>query len=107
MPVVGVPPGTVIAGIRESAAGSLPSAEAATLEGRCYIPPNPKSDAGRGERASAFDVLERRPNLVRILFVHRSVAAVERCLHEVPTHACQFTIGQRRDAESCARAVTA
>lgn len=83
MPIVGVPPRTVIAGNRESAVGSLPSAEAATLEGRCYIPPNPKSDAGRGKRASAFDVLERRPNLVRILFVHRSVAAVERCLYEL------------------------
>jgi diguanylate cyclase (GGDEF)-like protein/PAS domain S-box-containing protein len=38
---------------------------------------------GRAERASALDVLEHRPNLVRVLFVHRSVAEVERCLHEL------------------------
>jgi len=48
-----------------------------------YIPPNPKSDAGRAERPSAVDVLERKRNLLRILFVHRSVAAVERCLYEL------------------------
>ncbi len=36
------------------------------------------------ERASAPpDALARRQNLVRILFVHRSVAEVERCLHEL------------------------
>jgi diguanylate cyclase (GGDEF)-like protein/PAS domain S-box-containing protein len=48
-----------------------------------YIPPSPKSDAGRAERPAAVDVLERRPNLLRILFVHRSVAAVERCVYEL------------------------
>lgn len=47
------------------------------------ISPAPKSDPGQAERAPALDVLERRPNLVRILFVHRSVAAVERCLYEL------------------------
>src|SRR4029077_18650623 len=34
-------------------------------------------------RASAPETLERRQNLVRILFVHRSVADVERCLYEL------------------------
>ena len=34
-------------------------------------------------RASAPEALERRQNLVRILFVHRSVADVERCLYEL------------------------
>ena len=33
--------------------------------------------------ASAPETLERRQNLVRILFVHRSVADVERCLYEL------------------------
>jgi diguanylate cyclase (GGDEF)-like protein/PAS domain S-box-containing protein len=36
-----------------------------------------------GHRAAARDAPERRQNLVRILFVHRSVAAVERCLYEL------------------------
>jgi len=48
-----------------------------------FISPVPKLDPGRTERASALRVLERRPNLVRILFVHRSIAAVERCLYEL------------------------
>jgi len=33
--------------------------------------------------ASALDIPELRLNLVRILFVHRSLADVERCLHEL------------------------
>ena len=36
-----------------------------------------------GKRPAARDAPERRQNLVRILFVHRSVAAVERCLYEL------------------------
>src|SRR5713226_2078215 len=35
------------------------------------------------ERASARDAPEGKQNLVRILFVHRSPADVERCLHEL------------------------
>src|SRR5713226_5083622 len=35
------------------------------------------------KRASARDGPERRQNLVRILFVHRSVADVELCLYEL------------------------
>jgi diguanylate cyclase (GGDEF)-like protein/PAS domain S-box-containing protein len=35
------------------------------------------------ERASALHIHGRRQNLVRILFVHRSVADVERCLYEL------------------------
>jgi hypothetical protein len=34
-------------------------------------------------RVSALNASERRQNLVRILFVHRSLADVERCLHEL------------------------
>jgi diguanylate cyclase (GGDEF)-like protein/PAS domain S-box-containing protein len=41
--------------------------------------PNPE----QVKRASARDAPERRQNLVRILFVHRSVADVERCLNEL------------------------
>jgi diguanylate cyclase (GGDEF)-like protein/PAS domain S-box-containing protein len=41
--------------------------------------PNPE----QVKRASARDAPERRQNLVRILFVHRSVAEVERCLNEL------------------------
>src|SRR5260370_3731547 len=35
------------------------------------------------ERASAFDALGLRRNLVRILFVHRFLAEIEHCLHEL------------------------
>jgi diguanylate cyclase (GGDEF)-like protein/PAS domain S-box-containing protein len=41
--------------------------------------PNPE----QVKRASARDAPERRQNPVRILFVHRSVADVERCLNEL------------------------
>ena len=41
--------------------------------------PGPELD----ERTAARDAPARRPNLVRILFVHRSVADVERCLYEL------------------------
>ncbi len=37
----------------------------------------------QGTRPAARDAPERRQNLVRILFVHRSVADVERCLYEL------------------------
>jgi hypothetical protein len=41
------------------------------------------NDLEQVKRASARDVPERRQNPVRILFVHRSVADVERCLYEL------------------------
>src|SRR5713101_6223077 len=41
--------------------------------------PGPQLD----ERASARDAPQRRQNLVHILFVHRSLADVERCLYEL------------------------
>jgi hypothetical protein len=34
-------------------------------------------------RAAALNAPERRQNLVRILFIHRYPADVERCLHEL------------------------
>jgi diguanylate cyclase (GGDEF)-like protein/PAS domain S-box-containing protein len=42
-----------------------------------------KPDLEQVRRASAHDGSERRQNLVRILFVHRSVADVELCLYEL------------------------
>jgi diguanylate cyclase (GGDEF)-like protein/PAS domain S-box-containing protein len=42
-----------------------------------------QSKLEKANRASAPEALERRQNLVRILFVHRSVADVERCLYEL------------------------
>ena len=42
-----------------------------------------KQDLHRAERASARDAPEPRQNLVRILFVHCSVADVQRYLHEL------------------------
>ncbi len=42
-----------------------------------------KPDLKQGERASAGDASDRSQNLLRILFVHRSAADVERCLHEL------------------------
>jgi len=42
-----------------------------------------KPDLEQGERASAREAPERRQNLVRILFVHRALADVERCLYEL------------------------
>jgi diguanylate cyclase (GGDEF)-like protein/PAS domain S-box-containing protein len=38
---------------------------------------------GQAERASTLDVHGRRQTLLRILFIHRSLAEVERCLHEL------------------------
>jgi diguanylate cyclase (GGDEF)-like protein/PAS domain S-box-containing protein len=45
----------------------------------------PKSEPilEQAARASSFDILGRRQNLVRILFIHRSLADVERCLYEL------------------------
>src|SRR5258708_12950884 len=40
-------------------------------------------DLKQVKRASARDAPERRQNPVQILFVHRSVADVERCLYEL------------------------
>jgi diguanylate cyclase (GGDEF)-like protein/PAS domain S-box-containing protein len=42
------------------------------------------------EQVSALDALGRRQNLVRILFVHRSLADVEHCLHELKR--ARFTV---------------
>ena len=44
---------------------------------------NSKPGIEQVKRASAPDAPGRRQNLVRILFVHRSIAAVERCLYEL------------------------
>ena len=44
---------------------------------------NSKPGIEQVKRASAPDAAGRRQNLVRILFVHRSIAAVERCLYEL------------------------
>jgi PAS domain S-box-containing protein len=42
------------------------------------------------EQVSALDALGRRQNLVRILFIHRSLADVENCLHELKR--ARFTV---------------
>ena len=42
------------------------------------------------DRASALNIPELRRNLVRILFIHRSLADVERCLHELKR--ARFTV---------------
>jgi diguanylate cyclase (GGDEF)-like protein/PAS domain S-box-containing protein len=42
-----------------------------------------KPDVKQDERAAARDVPERTRNLLRILFINRSLADVERCLHEL------------------------
>ena len=46
---------------------------------------SPKSELilEQAARASSLDILGRRQNLVRILFIHRSLADVERCLYEL------------------------
>ncbi len=44
---------------------------------------NAKPDLELVERASAFDALGLKRNLVRILFVHRFRVGVEHCLHEL------------------------
>jgi diguanylate cyclase (GGDEF)-like protein/PAS domain S-box-containing protein len=48
--------------------------------------PHPK----QVEQASALDALGRRQNLVRILFIHRSLADVEHCLRELKR--ARFTV---------------
>jgi len=45
--------------------------------------PKSKSDPGQARQASAVETSLGRRNLVRILFVHRSIADVERCLREL------------------------
>ncbi len=49
-----------------------------------------QSEREQSGRASARDAPERRQNLVRILFVHRSIAEVERCLYELKR--ARFTV---------------
>jgi diguanylate cyclase (GGDEF)-like protein/PAS domain S-box-containing protein len=44
----------------------------------------------QGAQVSSLDALGRRQNLVRILFIHRSLADVERCLHELKR--ARFTV---------------
>src|SRR6266567_2713934 len=50
---------------------------------RLAMSSNSKPGIEQVKRASAPDAPGRRQNLVRILFVHRSIAAVERCLYEL------------------------
>src|SRR5713226_7531872 len=50
---------------------------------RLAMSPTSEPDLEQVKRASARDGPERRQNLVRILFVHRSVADVELCLYEL------------------------
>jgi diguanylate cyclase (GGDEF)-like protein/PAS domain S-box-containing protein len=49
-----------------------------------------KPDLERVEQGSALDTLGSRQNLVRILFIHRSLADVEHCLHELTR--ARFTV---------------
>ncbi len=42
---------------------------------------NPQPDLERVERASTLEALGLQRNLVRILFIHRFLAEVERCLY--------------------------
>ncbi len=50
---------------------------------RLAMSSNSKPGIEQVKRASARDAPARRQNLVRILFVHRSLADVERCLYEL------------------------
>jgi hypothetical protein len=43
----------------------------------------PENNLASAARTSALNGVEQRQNLVRILFIHRSLADVERCLHEL------------------------
>jgi diguanylate cyclase (GGDEF)-like protein/PAS domain S-box-containing protein len=54
------------------------------------MPAKSKLDLEKVEQASALDALGRRRNLVRILFIHRSLADVEHCLHELKR--ARFTV---------------
>src|SRR5690349_440939 len=49
-----------------------------------------KSRLGQVERTSTLAALGHRRNLVRILFVHRSLEVVERCLYELKR--ARFTV---------------
>ncbi len=49
-----------------------------------------KPDLEQVERATAFDALGLSRNLVRILFVHRFLAEIEHCLHELKK--ARFTV---------------
>src|SRR5438552_17229566 len=51
---------------------------------------NSKPHLEQVEQVSALDALGRRQNLVRILFIHRSLADVENCLHELKR--ARFTV---------------
>src|SRR5437660_3124144 len=51
---------------------------------------NSKPHMEQVEQVSALDALGRRQNLVRILFIHRSLADVENCLHELKR--ARFTV---------------
>ena len=54
------------------------------------MPSRSELNLGQVERVSALNIPELRRNLVRILFIHRSLADVERCLHELKR--ARFTV---------------
>jgi len=54
------------------------------------MPSRSELKLGQVKRVSALNILELRRNLVRILFIHRSLADVERCLHELKK--ARFTV---------------
>jgi diguanylate cyclase (GGDEF)-like protein/PAS domain S-box-containing protein len=54
------------------------------------MPSKSELSLGRVERAFALNIPELRRNLVRILFIHRSLADVECCLHELKK--ARFTV---------------
>jgi diguanylate cyclase (GGDEF)-like protein/PAS domain S-box-containing protein len=54
------------------------------------MPSKSELKLGQVERISALNILELRRNLVRILFIHRSLADVERCLYELKK--ARFTV---------------
>jgi diguanylate cyclase (GGDEF)-like protein/PAS domain S-box-containing protein len=70
--------GPSIAARRWGFLGTLPRALASLT-----MSSQSKLDLAQHERASTRDALERRESLVRILFVHRFLADVERCSHEL------------------------
>jgi len=54
------------------------------------MPSRSELNLGQVKRVSALNILELRRNLVRILFIHRSLADVEHCLHELKK--ARFTV---------------
>jgi diguanylate cyclase (GGDEF)-like protein/PAS domain S-box-containing protein len=58
--------------------------------GRLVMSAKSKPHLEQVEQVSALDALGRRQNLLRILFIHRSLADVEQCLHELKR--ARFTV---------------